>query len=229
MRFLSDGESQIFVEKFLHNRNLDDFALRIKLESSSKQRGHLSAEGTILHHRVGGSSSYYVEITDGAENVRKFLLGDEKIIASFSKNFGRNEPLIAGGLFTPNSILLPFLNPNCHFKYSGPKKVCGRTTQQFAVRVDCDILGPDVKYARLSIDPAFFQALEIEYLDGRQKLLSRQRVLSLCKRGDCWQPKTLELLDAVSRERSKITIVDSNFGPELDGMLHVFQTDFFPN
>ncbi|MDR2436361.1 MAG: outer membrane lipoprotein-sorting protein [Puniceicoccales bacterium] len=216
LHFLPDGESDVFFGKFLRNHNLGDFALRIKLESFSKQCGHSRADGVVLHRQIDGASAYRIEIADEVGNFRKFLLKNGKILTNFSEHFGPNEPFAAGSLYTPNDILLPFLNQNCGFKYSGPRKVCGRVTQQFIVPIDHDLLGPDVKYARVSVDSAFFQALEIEYLDGRQKLLSMQRVLSLCKRNDCWQPKVLELFNVTTRARSKITIVDSDFNPELD-------------
>jgi hypothetical protein len=214
LHFLSDAESNVFFEKFLQNRNLGDFALRIKLESFSRQYGHIISDGVVLHRRINGSSAYYVEIADGTENSRKFLMKDGKILTNFSGYFNPNEPFIVESLYTPNDILFPFLNPNCRFKYFGPKKVCGRTTQQFIVQIDGNLLGPDIKYVRVSIDSVFFQALEIEYLNDKRKFVSRQRILSLCRRNDYWQLKTLELFNIATRERSKVTIVDSDFNPE---------------
>jgi hypothetical protein len=195
---------------------LGDFALRIKFESFSKQCGHSRTDGVVLHRQIDGVSAYCREIADKVGNFRNFLLKNGKILTNFSEHFGPNEPFTAGSLYTPNDILLPFLNQNCGFTYSGPKKVCGRVTQQFIMLIDHDFLGPDIKYAKVSVDSAFFQALEIEYLDGRHNLPSIQRVLSLYKRNDYWQPKALELFNVATRARSKITIVDSDFNPELD-------------
>jgi hypothetical protein len=213
LHFLPDRESGVFFGKFLRNHNLSDFALCIK------QHDHSSADGVVFHRRIDGSSAYCIEITDEVGNFRKFLLKNGRILTNFSEHFDPNDPFTTGGLYAPNDLLLPFLNQNCGFKYSGPKKVCGRVTQQFIVPIDHDLLGPDIKYVRVSIDSTFFQALEIEYLDCRRKLLSRQRVLSLCKRNDCWQPKALELFNVATRARSKITIVDSDFNPKLEDVL----------
>jgi hypothetical protein len=206
----------MFFGKFLRNHNLGDFALRIKLESFSKQCGHSRTDGVVLHRQIDGASAYCIEIADEVGIFFKFLLRNGKILINFLDHFGPNEPFTAGSLYTPNDILLPFLNQNCGIKYSGSKKVCGRVTQQFIMPIDHDFLGPDLKYARVSVDSALFQALEIEYLDGRQKLPSIQRVLSLYKRNDDWQRKGLELFNVATRARSKITIVDSDFNHELD-------------
>jgi hypothetical protein len=224
MRFLSDGEAGMFFEKFLQNRGGGDFIFCIKIETSSKQHGCFRGEGVILHHRTGGNSSYYVEITDEAGNRRKFLLKNGAIGTNFVKNFNSDEPFIPGSLYTPNDLLLPFLNKNCRFKYCGPKKICGRTTQQFIIATENSSAGPTVKFAKVSIDSAFWQILEIDYLGDGQKFLSRQRVLSLRKRGDHWLPKALEFLDGRTRERTKVIIVDFDFETKLQD--EFFKPDF---
>jgi hypothetical protein len=224
MHFLSDSESNIFFKKFLQNRARGDFIFYIRLETYSKQRGRSCEDGVILCHQIGETPNYYIEITDGGKNFRKFLLKDGVVWTNFTKNFDPNEPFLPGSPYAPNDLLLPFLHESCQFKYYGPKRVCGRTTQQFVVKMDDNLLGQEIKFARVSIDSVFLQALEIEYLNDRQKLLSKQRVLSLCKRDDYWLPQTLELFRVNTRERSKITIVDSDFSPELGDAF--FEPDF---
>ncbi|MDR0715506.1 MAG: hypothetical protein LBF25_01860 [Puniceicoccales bacterium] len=221
---LSDNEANVFFKKFLQNRDQSDFMLKFKIESSSKQTPSAGGKGVILHHKVEGEENYYVEIKDKAGNYRKFLLRNGQTLTNFTETFNSNEPFISGTLYSPNDLLLPFLGPNCSFKYCGPKKVCGRTAQQFLVKVKDNILKSNVKYVRMSIDNVFLHPLEIEYLGSKQELLSRQRVLSLHKQDDSWELKTVEIFNALTHERAKITIVKSDFNVEFEDSL--FELDF---
>ncbi|MDR0679948.1 MAG: hypothetical protein LBF42_02860 [Puniceicoccales bacterium] len=216
---LSDDEASVFFKKFLQNRNRSDFMLKFKVESSSKQTPSASGKGVILHHKVEGEENYYVEIKDKAGNYRKFLLKNGQTLANFTETFNSNEPFISGTLYSPNDLLLPFLEPNCSSKYCGSKKVCGRIAQQFLVKVKDNTLKANVKYVKMSIDNVFFQPLEIEYLGSKHEMLSRQRVLSLRKQDDSWEPKTVEIFNAITRERAKITIVKSDFNAEFEDSL----------
>jgi hypothetical protein len=56
--------------------------------------------------------------------------------------------------------------------------------QKFVIKLDDNLFSPDMKFTKVSIDSVLFQVSEIEDLNDRRKLLSRQRMLSLCKRGD---------------------------------------------
>jgi hypothetical protein len=213
MPFLSESEAASFFERFLRNHGGEDFLFYVELEPFAKQRDSIAKNGAILHRRIGGVSNYYIEISDGGKFPRKFLLKNGEILTNFTGDFDKNEPFIAGTLYSPNDLLLPFLSPG-NFKYCGPKKVCGRVTQQFTVTVGDD-LPMGIKLVKISVDAAFFQALEIEYLGEGQRVVRRQRVLSLRKNQSSWLPKTLELFDAATRERSKITVVDSACDQEL--------------
>jgi hypothetical protein len=221
VNFLSDAEAGSFLEKFLQNHARWDYAFHGRLDAFSKNHATVDANCLILHHRIGDVSSYYVEIQ--RENSQKFILRDGIVWTNFRENFNPAEPFVEGSLYAPNDLLLPFLGSST-LKYSGPKKVCGRATQQFVAKVDNDSLGEGVKFAKISVDSKFLQILEIEYLDGRQRVMRKHRVLALRKKDDYWLPKTIELFDNVTRERSKITIIDADLNPNLSNAL--FEPEF---
>jgi hypothetical protein len=216
MNLLSSVEADSLFEKFLQNRVQCDFVFYVKLDAFRKNCGAVSTNCIVAHHSINGVSNYYVEIQ--GENFRKFVLKNDAIWTNFEENFGPNEPFIEGSLYSPNDLLMPFLD-NCTFRYFGPKKVCGRTTQQFIAETGNDSCGDKVRFIKISIDFVFLQALEIEYLNDKQNVVRKQRVLNLCKKNNSWLAKVVELSNRTTHERSKITIIDADFSPRLNGML----------
>lgn len=210
--FLSDENSKSFFNEFIENRILEDYVAFIKIDSFLQGDEKLTFSGVILHK----CEQFILEFDVQAARTLKFILSNNGIKwSNVGENFQTNKPFLEGDLYTPNDILLPFLR-DTSIEYCGPKKICGRMTQQFLVHIPSHMINNEVMFAKISIDSAFLQALQIDYLDHNKNLIRRQRIASLQKTDNGWLPKTIEILDIKKHTRSKVTILDLNLNINLD-------------
>ncbi len=211
LTFLSDKSSKVFFEKFLTERDSTDFAAWIKIDVDPQEVSNVF-DGIILHQK--GNFIFEVN-SDGVDTKKFFISSENKKWTNSNEQAKFNQPIVNGSLFSIDEFLMLFA---CHeySEYCGPKKVCGRVTQQFICPFNCENIKNNVKYARLSIDSSLYQVLQVEYLDENKKLIKYQKVASLKKHNNWWMPKVIEFFDIKSRKSVEVEILDIESGEMLN-------------
>lgn len=199
--FLSDRDAKIFWKNFLFDRFADDYVALIRVVRCSDDTFH---DGIILHK----NGQFIVEFWDQS---CRFLISADKVWS----NIKDNETFISDIPYGPNELLLPVICVDLP-EYCGPKKVCGRMTQRFVTEIPEKYRSKDARFVRFSVDGAFRQPLQIEYLDKNKKVIRYQRVESLKKHGSEWMPKGFEFFDVRIRSRFKVNILKLKTGSPLD-------------
>ncbi len=210
--FLSDKDAKIFWQYFINNQLLSDYVALIRIESFHPDHEKFLCNGIILHK----NRKFIIEFDDYIGTSGKFLITKDEIWSNIGKQWRLSEAFSPQILYTPNDLLLPFIGER-FVEYCGSKTVCGRTTQQFIVDMPKEYDNTSgIIFAKISIDGAFYQPLQIEYLDKNKHLLRYQRIASLKRNGSGWLPKTIEFFDVCTRARTKLIISQIYIDEKLD-------------
>lgn len=216
--FLPDLAAKKFWENFLSERFLEDYVASIQVETRVAGKSE-TYDGVILHK----AGKFIVEFADHDSGLRKFLVTRDKSWSNIDDHLNFQCVFIPNIKYGPNDLLLPIVCTDSP-KYCGPKNVCGRMTQQFIVEIPADRPSDGMKFIRFSIDGAFHQPLQIEYLDDHKRLVRYQKLARLKKCGSDWVPKTFELVDVCTRKKIKITMLKFDVYSNLDA--NFFSEDF---
>lgn len=208
--FLSDMGAKTFWEQYLATRASSDYVTFIRAECLGDKGG--AYNGVILHK----NGQFIVEFADHMKNFRKFLVKKDSCWTNIDIDSGEMvQEFLPGIRYGPSDLLLPVVCTGSA-EYCGPKKICGRMTQQFIVKIPDDYQSGDARFVKFSVDGSFHQPLQIEYLDAGKRVIRYQKVASLKKQGSGWTPKTFELFDVRARKRTKITVLELESKASLD-------------
>lgn len=139
--------------------------------------------------------------------------------ASEAQEIGSSElfsPLIPGTTLTPFDLQMPFIYWN-DYAYEGTRRVKGRAAHFFLLYPPAE----DARYAaiggvRVVLDADFNALLSAEILDPDGKELKRIAVQSFKKLNDQWIVKRIDLIDEVSRDRTRFELLAASVGPLVD-------------
>lgn len=145
------------------------------------------------------------EFTRGGDAQPRLLSGEELL-----------EPLLPEVTFSPFELQMPFIYWN-DYVYEGSERVKGRPAHFFLLYPPSD----DPAYAHLGavravIDADFNVILRAEILDPEGQALKTIKVQSFKKVDEQWIVKRIDLVDEVTRDRTRFEVTAAAVGLALD-------------
>ena len=214
-------EGQIVIEKFRHQRLQGDFVFKFDLE----------------HLPYRGQEKYYRGILMGTWNQRgplnRMVLWPKAKQRDFEIGLliqgGRNpdvwkvdrqsvavpvdtealvDPLLNDFIYTPFDLLMPFVFWE-NFEYEGSKRVRSRQAHFFRMYPPDSFKEehPKIHCVRLKLDARYNALLSAEVLDKHDDPLRIFNVMSFDKVNDQYIVKKIDLIDKVSRDKTRMRVV----------------------
>ncbi|HXB01880.1 MAG TPA: outer membrane lipoprotein-sorting protein [Opitutaceae bacterium] len=204
-----------FLEFELHvlPRRGDERVLTGQLWGTRNDQGPLSrvviatdaAKKTELHLLVQNGPSPAVWSQDGADVAR--LLDVAALFAP-----------VAGTNLTAFDLQMPFLYwPD--FDYQGLNRLRGRPTHQFLLQPPKDFAEkyPALKGVRVFLDTQFNALVQVELVGHDGQTLKTISLLEMKRINDQWIPKTLDVRDEATRDKTRFLVKGAALGLTLPG------------
>jgi hypothetical protein len=123
---------------------------------------------------------------------------------------------VAGTDLTIFDLQMPFLHW-ADFVYEGLARVRGRPTHSFVVYPPADLgaARPDLTGVRMLIDTQFQQLVQAELLGEKGASRKTITILDLKKVGEQWVPKSIDLRNSVTRDKTRLTFTATALGLDL--------------
>jgi hypothetical protein len=130
------------------------------------------------------------------------------------------EPLFARLVHTPFDLQMPFIHWN-NYVYEGYERTKGRPVYTYIFHPPDSLKeeNPDLGVVRLSLDARFNAPVKIEMFDEKKIPTKTFKIISFKKVGEEWIPKSIDLLDERSRDKTRFTVVAAAFNLELPHQL----------
>ncbi|MDR2735277.1 MAG: outer membrane lipoprotein-sorting protein [Puniceicoccales bacterium] len=132
------------------------------------------------------------------------------------------DQIIPGFIFTPADMGFSFIFWD-KFTYLGPKNVLGLQTQQFKLEP-----GPgqavglaNVGYVRISFCTSYGAIIRVEYFDKQDNLLKKMDLLRFKKIDGQWVMTEIDMVDEVTKHRTKLRVKKIAFGCNIGRYLSV--------
>jgi Outer membrane lipoprotein-sorting protein len=122
---------------------------------------------------------------------------------------GLFRPLGGTGL-TAFDVQMPFLYW-ADFVYEGTTRLFDRPVDTFLLYPPSDILAlrPDLAALRVYLDPNYHALVQAEQIGLGGRILKSFRVVSLAKIEDVWLPKSFEIRDETTRDKTRLVITSA--------------------
>ena len=206
-------------------RRGDGFKLEGKMQGSWNEKGPLfrldldPSEGSALKNRVSllsqnGANPLLWKYEAPAVTTRHLkappsqphLLTEQHMFA----------PLFPGLVYTPFDLQMPFIYWKDHV-FEGTRKVLGRSCSAFVMFPPASIAEayPDLAGVRIFLDTQFSAMLKAEIINKEKKAIKTFKIGSFKKIQDQWIVKSMDLLDKVSRNKTRITILSAKLDLDL--------------
>lgn len=186
-------------------------------------------EEVVYHGRLWGSRNDQgaitrVELVDGAGKISRLLVQNGEHPALWRFVDGKTqtlsvaasfEPLIAGLEITAFDLQMPFLYwPNA--KLERIDRVRGRPAHVFVFPAPAGLTGanPAIATVRASLDAQYHAFMQIEYR-GASGLLKTISLVDLKKVGDQWIPKSFDVRNDVSRDKTRFLVTGAALNLDL--------------
>lgn len=122
------------------------------------------------------------------------------------------EPIIAGVLYTPFDLQMPFIYWN-EFVYEGPGRVLSRTAQWFRMLPpEESAASKQLQAVRIGLDDTYDAMLKVELLGLDGSLLSDFKVESFKKVQQQYIVKEITLKDYATRDRTRFQVKAASLG-----------------
>lgn len=162
---------------------------------------------------------------DGSE--RRLLLQDgaQPAVWSWQASAGANVSVLdvaalftplAQTDFTPFDLLRPYLYwPD--FVYEGLSRIGGRPAYRFLLYPPADFAAkyPGLTGVRLYVDSQFKQPVQTEQIGAGGRVTKTMSVQELKKVGEQWIPKTIDLRNEVTRDKTRFQVTGAALGQTL--------------
>lgn len=127
------------------------------------------------------------------------------------------EPLIPGITITPFDLLMPFLYWE-NASYEGPKRIKGRPAHQFLLSPPADLVDVErgFEQVRIAVDEDYLALLRVDLLDENANVIKSYRILNFKKVSGEWIVKSIDLVDHITREKTRFHILSVAMGQDLD-------------
>lgn len=202
--------SDYFLEFELHvlPRRGDERVLTGQLWGTRNDQGPLSRVAIItdaakksgLHLLVQNGAAPAVWSCDGSDAVKTL-----DVAALFAP--------VAGTNLTAFDLQMPFLYwPD--FDYQGLKRLRGRPTHQFLLHPPKDFTEkyPALKGVRVFLDTQFTALVQVELVGNDGQTLKTISLLELKRIGEQWIPKTFDVRDEVTRNKTRFMVIGAALG-----------------
>lgn len=119
-------------------------------------------------------------------------------------------PIVSNQLFNSIDLSRSFLAWESS-KYEDFKRVKGRFSYLFLTNVPEELKKVNNVYdkVRIVIDSHFNSLLQVNYLNVKKEILRTFSILSFKKVDEEWIPKSIEIMDEITREKSRLTITSA--------------------
>ncbi|HWA08628.1 MAG TPA: outer membrane lipoprotein-sorting protein [Opitutaceae bacterium] len=127
---------------------------------------------------------------------------------------------LASTNFTPFDLQMPFLYWT-DFVYEGIAKVRGRPAYQFLLYPPADFAAkyPALTGVRLYLDTEYRQPVQSEQIGDGGRLLKSMILQELKKISGQWLPKTIDLRDETTRDKTRLSVTGAALGQSFAGGL----------
>ena len=174
-------------------------------------------------HNDQGSLSRVAIVTDAAKKTELHLLvqnGPSPAVWSWD-GVGAAKPLevaalfssVAGTNLTAFDLQMPFLYwPD--FDYLGLTRMRGRPAHQFLLQPPKDFAGkyPALKGVRVYLDTQFNALVQVELIGNDGQTLKTISLLELKRIGEQWIPKSFEVRDEATRDKTRFVVKGATLG-----------------
>ncbi len=196
-----------------------DYYLAFELRVMPRRGDEHSFAGQMWGSRNSNGAISRVTLATGAEERRLLVQnGPQPAVWTSQGNAGGAEVAMLGvsALFTPIAdtdltafdLQMPFLYWT-DFSYEGIARVRDRPAYQFLLYPPADFLAkyPALTGVRLYLDTQFRQPVQSEQIGEGGKLLKSMIVQELKRIGEQWIPKTIDLRNETTRNRTRFGVL----------------------
>lgn len=223
---LNPGEGERVLEAFRYSAPAGDLVADFRLTHQPFRAREVVHEGRFQGTWASGPRSR-VELPATAERpTQRWLLWNGPTPASWNWNEETGitvldeealfAPLLPGLTITPFDLQMPFIYWRDH-AYEGTRRVKGRPAHYFLLYPPED----NARYAtlgavRVVIDADFNALLSSDWLDPDGEVIKSFRVQSFKKVNDQWIVRRIDLIDRVTRDRTRFELIAAAVGLALD-------------
>lgn len=130
------------------------------------------------------------------------------------------EPLVAETEMTAFDLMMPFIYWN-DFTYEGLTRFRGRPAHVILLRPPADfaVRHPELKGVRVQLDAQFNALVQFELLGAGDIVTKTLSLVDLKKVGDQWIPRTFDLRDERTRNKTRFDVTAAALGLDFSGAL----------
>jgi hypothetical protein len=223
------AEGRRVLEEFRAKGIAGDYYLEFELHVLPRRGDERVLTGQLWGTRTDeGPLSRVAIVTDAAKKTELHLLvqnGPAPMVWSWDGS-GAAKPLDVAALFAPVAgtnltvfdLQMPFLYwPD--FAYQGLTRLRGRPTHQFLLQPPKDFSEkyPALKGVRVFLDTQFNALVQVELVGNDGQTLKTISLLELKRIGEQWIPKTFDVRDEVTRDKTRFLVKGAALGLTLPG------------
>ncbi len=238
---INDTERRhVALEKFRSYQWSSDFSFLIEMKHMPRRGRETVYDGQMWGtvDKQGTLQRYHLSTIDkekvGRKNVNLIIKnGINPYVYSHDDNEAYHkltdkelfEPLFACLIYTPFDLQLPFIYWN-DYVYGGYERIKGRLVYTYIFYPPDSLKkeNPALGSIRLSLDVRFNAPVKIEIFDDKESLTKTFKIINFKKIGKEWIPKSIDLLDERSRDKTRFTIVAVAFNIKLPHQIFSPQT-----
>jgi hypothetical protein len=220
------AEGRRILEEFRDTGIAGDYFLQFQLRVMPRRGDERLYAGQLWVGRGQQGAISRVSLTvDGVE--RRLLLQDGVQPAVWSWQAGPHAQVamlditalfspLADTDFTPFDLERPYLYWT-DFVYEGLTRISGRPAYQFLLYPPADFAAkyPALTGVRLYLDSQFKQPMQTEQIGAAGQPLKSMAVQELKKVGDQWIPKTIDLRNEITRDKTRFQVTGAALGQTL--------------
>jgi hypothetical protein len=217
------AEGRRVLEDFRHKGIAGDYFLDFELQVLPRRGDERVLAGRLWGIRNGqGALTRVTVAADGEAQELRLLVqnGPEPTVWSWNGG-GPAKPLDVAELFSPVAgtnltafdLQMPFLYwPS--FDYQGLTRLRGRPTHRFVLRPPKEFAGqyPALKGVCVYLDTQFMALVQAELLGQDDQVLKTISLLELKRIGEQWIPKSFDVRDEVTRDKTRFVVKGAALG-----------------
>lgn len=218
---IDQEEGRRLIEAFRRQRLEGDFIFNIALEHHPYRGDKKHYQGFIMgtwngqgpRNRMalwpqGAEDECEVELlVQGGRNPQVWKVASERQGVAVDTGAWM-QPMLHDFIYTPFDVLMPFVYWN-NFEYEGTKRVRSRPAHLFRMYPPDSFVAayPEIHSVRLKLDARYNALLSAELLDNDEERLRLFNVVSFDKVNGQYIVKKIDLIDKVSRDKTRMQVV----------------------
>jgi hypothetical protein len=225
---LSTGDAVAFLNAFRSTRIPGEYCLRFELktrisDSGEEQvflgsiQGGFNESGPVnrlnlTSESISDATERNLLLQNGVDPMCWERVGDHIETLTVSQ---LHAPLFPGMVFSVFELQMPFIYWD-NFVYEGSDYLIGRPAQIFVLNPPQSESSPSMSSVRVWIDEKFKALLKAEILTSEQTVWKVFKIISLKKIEGEYRVKTIELLDTISGDKTRFTLLGGRFDQQLN-------------